>query len=373
MKNSAIRAFLTACVLLIILLFSGCGQLIEESEVRETLLAMFPGASVSDAVETKDEEGYTSRVYRVEVNGLSFTVENYQYRENLFGSTAASTRNDLAKSLYQLLRPDLTELAQRRGVTIEEPFGSNLIIKNPIEAYEDTERGLLAFEDALVLADPYLPKEACEWFSFKLVLDTQCESSLQTYAETAGTTSLDYERRLLYFNLADRLRRGVVTDVAFTEENLASQPVKTISALYIDGEPYVSDTYDIRFVYRLEDGKYFTCVCYGTQLVYNGGVNDYLQREILEAYYPDCGYTIEDGVTQYRIGTVEYVVKSTKDGYRFTKNGEELPIVTYPEINRETPGATYYDWMSVQDFALLMGMRVDRVTETGVYLRWQAA
>ena len=159
MKNSAIRAFLTACVLLIILLFSGCGQLIEESEVRETLLAMFPGASVSDAVETKDEEGYTSRVYRVEVNGLSFTVENYQYRENLFGSTAASTRNDLAKSLYQLLRPDLTELAQRRGVTIEEPFGSNLIIKNPIEAYEDTERGLLAFEDALVLADPYLPKD----------------------------------------------------------------------------------------------------------------------------------------------------------------------------------------------------------------------
>ena len=48
--------------------------------------------------------------------------------------------------------------------------------------------------------------------------------------------------------------------------------------------------------------------------------------------------------------------------------GEELPIEANSEIDRQHAGASYYYWISLDDFALLMGMRVERVTDQAVFL-----
>ncbi len=64
----------------------------------------------------------------------------------------------------------------------------------------------------------------------------------------------------------------------------------------------------------------------------------------------------------------ELLGKRQEDVLVFLKNGSELPIAHEKEISDTHPGAVYYYWVSTDDFALLLGMSVDKVDESGVYL-----
>ena len=163
----------------------------------------------------------------------------------------------------------------------------------------------------------------------------------------------------------------MVTKVEMPQEMLAAIPQKYIRDLYIDGVPYRSERYEVCFLYNIRDGRYYTPVGFGIELDYNGGVEDYLQREIIEYYYPDAGYTIsmEDQTSTYKIGSDSYLIERKEDGLVFLKNEEEVPLVCEKEVSDTHPGAAYYYWVSVDDFAMLLGMTVERVDESGVYLR----
>ena len=297
----------------LICLLTGCGQLMKEDKVRSGIQSMFPDASVTGMEESTDEEGYTTRVYYVTNRDVSFTFDNYQYQESLFGLTASSQNNNYAEKLAEKFQPELEQIFEKYGVTSPDNFFTRITFSNEIQRLSDVERGVLALQDVCALLKEYLPSQQLDWFDFQIVLYTEYGKTMTTTVSDQSDVDYDYEKALLYLNLADGIRRGAITDVAYTMTELSAIPVKTVERLYINGEQYTSQRYPTEFVYNLEDGQYYTIVCFGTQLDYNGGVEDYLQREIIEAYYPDCGYTIEDDTSTYRLGRDRYSVKRSRE------------------------------------------------------------
>lgn len=127
----------------------------------------------------------------------------------------------------------------------------------------------------------------------------------------------------------------------------------------------------------MKSEQYYTIVCFGVNIEYNGGVQDYLQREILEYLYPDCNYTIKGNVTTYDIGWPGVKVKKNRETYDLTfKLGlVELDIEDkahdFLDYMGVSSGATYFRYIPVDDFASLMKLEVENIdTENGaVYLK----
>ena len=57
-----------------------------------------------------------------------------------------------------------------------------------------------------------------------------------------------------------------------------------------------------------------------------------------------------------------------EEGLTYYRNGERLPIEAVSEVDRQSTGATYYYWIPLDDFASLLGMRVERVTDEAALL-----
>ena len=68
------------------------------------------------------------------------------------------------------------------------------------------------------------------------------------------------------------------------------------------------------------------------------------------------------------------MVKPNKCGfiqllYRFGELLQKLQIENYLELSSMHTGVAYFFWISVDDFASIMGMSVEKVEDDGVYLR----
>lgn len=341
---------------------------------------MFPNAVITRIEAGEESDGYQYRTYFVENNGVRFTYENYQGKDTLFGGTRTFSQNDYCQALYEAFSQPLEDIAAEYGVEYDL-WSTELRLINRVSRMENLERGLLALEEVYALLEAYIPRTEVSWFQFQLALVTQYGPTQTTRISSQPDWDPDVQRQLLYLNFKADVEEGLV-DAGLAEEIwnnpelLRDIPQKYIRTLYIDGERYTSERYETLFLYNLADGAYYTTVCFGTELDYNGGVEDYLQREIIEARYPDADYTIsnQDGTSTYWIGADQYTVTDGSDGLRFQKNGMELPIDSYSEISGTRTRATYYYWLHVDDFAAIMGMVVDKVTEDGVYLStWDAS
>lgn len=131
-----------------------------------------------------------------------------------------------------------------------------------------------------------------------------------------------------------------------------------------------SDFYD--FVYRIEDKSYYAVTGYGQKFENNLGVKDHIHREIITEYYPDSKYTIDSRkkITTYEIDSDKYKITSTSedDEPKFYKSDELLSVKTLREIDGHTTGTNYFVFIKVDDWAELMGMKTERIDESGVYL-----
>lgn len=78
---------------------------------------------------------------------------------------------------------------------------------------------------------------------------------------------------------------------------------------------------------------------------------------------------MKEQTTSYKIGNDHYLIERQRDSLTFYKNGRKLSIKNYTELSSTNTGATYFFWISVDDFASIMGMSVEKVGEDGVYLR----
>lgn len=353
-------------------MLAGCGRLQNTFEVKNGIRQALPDAVVLDVESgTRSNVMYRFKRYTIDNKGVVFTYENYQGQNTMFGITSAFSENNYCESLFAFFQEEIDKIMEKYQVEIEVR-SSWVWITNDISHMQEIDNGINAMQEVYTLIEDYIPETELTWFDFDIYLNTANFGKAQNILiKKQGDWDAPYYRQLLYMNLKDAAEQGLADGVEMPRELLDSIPQKYIRNLYINGEPYQSDNYEICFLYNIRDGRYYTPVGFGIELDYNGGVEDYLQREIIEFYYPDADYTIsmEDETSSYKIGNDYYFVKRQEDGLIFLKNGNELPITCEKEISDTHTGATYYYWVSTDDFALLMGMSVDQVDESGVYLR----
>lgn len=353
-------------------ILTGCGRLQNTLEVKTEIKQALPDAVVLDVESgTRSKVTYRFKRYTIDNKGIVFTYENYQGQDTMFGITTSFSENNYCETLFEFFGEEIDKITEKYQVGIEA-HGSYVWITNDISHMKEIDNGINAVQEIYTLIEDYIPETELAWFDFSIYLDTANFGKAQNILiKKQGDWDASYFRQLLYMNLKAAAEQGLVTEVEMPQELLDTIPQKYIRNLYINGESYRSDKYEICFLYNIRDGMYYTPVGFGIELDYNGGVEDYLQREIIEFYYPDADYTIsmEDETSSYKIGNDHYLVKRQEDGLVFLKNGNELPIACEKEISDTHPGATYYYWVSTDDFALLLGMSVDKVDESGVYLR----
>lgn len=352
-------------------ILTGCGRLQHTREVKTGIRQALPDAAVLEVESgTRPDKTYRFKRYTIDNKGIVFTYENYQGRDTIFGITTAFSKNNYCEALFAFFQEDIDKIAEKYQVEIEVR-GSYVWITNDISHMRDIDNGVDAVQEIYTLIEDYLPETELVWFDFSIYLNTANFGKAQMILiEKQGDWDAPYFRQLLYMNLKAAAEQGLVTGVEMPQELLDAIPQKYIRNLYINGEPYQSDKYEICFLYNIRDGMYYTPVGFGIELEYNGGVEDYLQREIIQSYYPDADYTIsmKDETSSYKIGNDQYFVKRREDGLVFLKNGAELPIAQEREISDTHPGAVYYNWVRTDSFALLLGMSVEKVDESGVYL-----
>lgn len=374
MNRSGISRRTGAGLLVLALVFlslTGCGRLQSGREVKAGLRLALPEAEILDVeTGTRSDRRYHFRRYTIDHQGVIFTYENYQSADFFFGVTTASSEHDYCKQLFARFSQEIEAIEEQYGVEAEA-WGGSISLSNEIVRMEDIEAGAQALDALYRLLEDYLPRTALPWLPVELKLWTQYGVPRCILIQEQGDWDYGYNRQLLYLNFKDDIEQGLAEDVVLSQELLEAIPRKYIRALYIDGAPCESERYEIRFLYSLEDGTYYAPVGFGVEMAYNGGVEDYLQREIIERYYPEAGYAIsmEDQTTSYRIGGDSYLVKRREDGLTFYKNGRALPIPSYQERSGTSTGAVYYHWIPVEDFAAILGMTVEKVEEDGIYLR----
>ena len=359
-----------ALLLFVLGLLAGCGRLRSTQEVETGIRQALPDAEILNVKTGMRSEKHKMKSYTIDNKGVVFTYTNYQRTDTLFGGTTASSENDYCQKLFEHFSEEIHRIAEKYQVEIEIVSGSFARIVNDVTTVEEIDAGVDAMEEICMLIKDYMPEEKLNWFPFEIGLMTRYGKNWQFIMEKQGDWNESYYRKLLYLNFKADAEEGLTDGVSAPQEWLESIPQKYIRNLYINGEPYRSEDYEIRFLYNVEDGKYYTPVGFGVKLDYNGGVEDYLQREIIERYYPDSEYTIseKEKATSYKIGGDHYEVKRQEEGLIFLKNGVNLQIANKNEISHTHTGATYYYWISVEDFAALLGMSVEKIEESGVYL-----
>lgn len=357
-------------LLFALLSLTSCGQLKSNHAIAAGIREILPDAEILNVETGTRSNGHKFKRFTINNKGIIFTFENYQAANTMFSGTVAFTKDNYAEKLFEYFAQEIEEILQKYHIEMDDISGSSIYLKNHISDMADIDASATALEEIYLLLEDYIPETELKWFPFSIRLWTLYGERELILIEKQGDWDYSYYRQLLYLNFKAAVDMGLVTDVELSEELLASIPQKYIRALYINGEPYQSDRYDIRFLYNLEDERYYALVGFGIDIDYNGGVEDHLQREIIKSYYPDSGYSIsmKNQTTSYQIGNDHYLIKRQKDGLIFYKNNHELEINSYSELSSTNTGATYFFWISVDDFASIMGMSVDKIEKNGVYL-----
>ena len=350
-------------------MLAAAAKLKTRREVEAGLREALPGASVLSVETGARSKGCKYKIFTIAYRDIQFTCESYQSGNFFFAGKSAMSHDDYCKQLFQHFSREIGEIGERYGVRIDG--GCGISICNDVAAMEDLDAGVDALGELYALLEDYIPRKKLRWLSCELALWTRYGERQRDAIKRRGDWDPSWTRRRLYLNFKAAADMGLTKNVALCQERLDAIPQKFIRALYINGEPYVSSRYGIRFLYSLEDGRYYAPVGFGIKISYNGGVEDHLQREIIKAYYPDARYkiSVEDQTTAYQIGPDRFQVQRGRNSLTFWKNGQKLPIRYYRERSGTHTGAEYFYWVTVEDFAMLMGMRVDRVEPEGVYLR----
>lgn len=359
-------------LLFMLLSLTSCGRLKSNYAIETGIREILPDAVILNVETGTRSKGRKFKRFTVDNKGIIFTFENYQAGSTMFSGTFAFTEANYAEKLFESFAQEIEAILKKHHIEMDDRIsGSAINLTNRITDMAGLDASASALEEIYRLVEDYIPKETLDWFPFEIKFWTLYGERELIVIEKQGDWDYSYYRQLLYLNFKNAVDMGLVKDVELSEEMLASIPQKYIRALYINGELYQSDRYEIRFLYNLEDKRYYALVGFGIDIEYNGGVEDHLQREIIKSYYPDSGYSIsmKEQTTSYQIGNDHYLIERQRDSLTFYKNGRKLQIKNYTELSSTNTGATYFFWISVDDFASIMGMSVEKVEEDGVYLR----
>ena len=411
------------CILLIfpMLCFTltGCNdKLREENEIISIVEDELPNCEFVNVKSSIDDNGKEQKEYKFKNDDFEFCLIDYLSEDSFgFDTNAVSTtylqetlkqnKEKLLKLLddYNIKIYDKTQESfdNEKLETFKKNEGILLIFDISeynayetnfsflIEKYKDIETIYDFIKDFYNIIEKYIPDKPFSLENFPIDIQISTKKVLNPDKYNKNSVYLlhtnfsveglefDYAEKWSKYEYASAVKDGYIFDSAIDVNKV--KPFK-LDKLYIDGELYESERYETNFYYNIDDEKYYTIVSFGMQFEYNGGVDDYLQREIIQKYHPKSNYTITDSkdTSEYRIGLNKYKVKwsdhgldsvsGDRDELLFYKNGKKLDIKNIYYLGNHSAGASYNKYISVDDFAKIMEMKVEKINieERAVYL-----
>lgn len=376
--------------------FASCGKLEKEETVKNEIEKLFPESTFISVEETLSTGDLPRKIYTFENKGLIFEVDNYLYHDTFFGLKFSQISHNYGKVLEEAFKKKWEHIVGISGLEAEISGSSTgMRMSITVKEYDQIPEALKLYEEIYQFTREYLPKEIPlnkdgyprgfykSDFSVYFLAEKSLEEDMfgfydytRILDQTECLSMEAHEKRAKYAYI-EEVRSGECKDSTVSGKILDSHPPFKLDKLFINGERFYSDRYPTEFFYDIESEQYYTIVCFGVDIEYNGGVQDYLQREILEYLYPDCNYKIKGNATTYDIGWPGVKVKKNRETYDLTfKLGMvELDIEDkahdFLDYMGVSSGAAYFRYIPVDDFASLMKLEVENIdTESGaVYLK----
>lgn len=413
------------CILLIIPILcfalTGCNdELREESEIVSIVESEIPNCELIDVKSSIDDSGKEQKEYRFKNDDFEFYLIDY-LSEDSFGFDTNAVSTTYLKEVLKYNKEKISNLLDKYSIkTYDET--QEFYDKEKLEAFKKNEGILLIFdaseynvyktnfsffiekykdietvynftEDFYNILKKYIPDKpfSLENFPINIQISTKNILNPNNYNKnnvyllqtnfSIENLKFDYAEKWSKYEYATAVKEGYIFDNAINVDKV--KPFK-LDKLYINGDLYESERYETNFYYNIDDDKYYTIVCFGMQFEYNGGVDDYLQREIIQKYYPKSNYTITDAkdTSEYRIGLNKYKIKwsdhgldsidSDRDEMIFYKNGKKLDVKNIYYLGNRSAGASYNKFVSVDDFAKIMEMEIEKIDieNRAVYLKF---
>ena len=415
------RYAFSTLVILTILTLTGCGdkELYEKEKVVEAYENTIPNA---EFVGIKHTDGYNEwgvNTYTFTTGDFDFYVINDMNIDSMFGISTNDINSTYFYNLCEYLDRDLVEIANKHGLKYElykdhedrseRTTEDTVVIKSKsIDSYLSDDLSIVFYimdfdglkklqgytADLHNILEEYMltdtvrklnnpeMKYTIKYVDNEALKDMEENPKYQKWnsyywGHIAERTEMEANRNLDYFeNLyAFRVRTGEITDLKLPLDQAKQYKANMIEKLYVDGQEFISEDYNesVVFKYDTNSDSYYIRVAFGTDTTteYSTGFKDSVQKEIIEETYSNSGYTIdtEKNTSAYVINTNEYVIK-TVDSHdkmiRAYRNGYELNIDENSFFYASAP----FTYISVEDFATLMEMKVDKIDneEMAVYL-----
>ncbi len=368
------RKLLLLGILSLMLCFTGCANLQEEETMISEITSVIDGSKYIKTEQPLDEDGtadVSQKIYYFEGKDFDFTVTDY------IGSSGGGLpyndqMTDYYEKLLELKMDDIQTLKNKYDfeAVVEDPWQEGLEIEIKITSFQQIKEIYAFCEELYSLFEKYVPKRTTDVFPYECSLDIKTTSESGSYLYG---TKIEFIQGRFEINKKDiafaeayyveDVRNGEIIDSTVGSKHFEKFKPLTLDAIYINGEEFKSEKEEEpRIVFNIADGEYYITVGYGAEFEYNGGVKDYINREIIEKYYPDSNYNInaDKNYSTYKINRDKY--KVTRDDktydYCFYKNGKELDIKDYEEVTGYHSGATYFRLVKAEDFAELTGLKL---------------
>ena len=376
MKNKIISIILLLPLLALTL--AGCrNSEYSESEITGFVQKEFGYAELASAGNQKSFDNSTSTLYTYRTEqGFLFEVDSYYVASGgVFGLPSAHLNNNYFEAMNDYLEQDINRLKRKYNAKINQDAES---IDLELSSFLDIDKKINFVFDYYALVKDCLPDASKDTPLFSgssgkmtVTLYSGDNKVLKIcFDEKFSEMTSDYVKECARISYAHIYR-----DYQNGKDDFSSIPELYINRLYINGEEFTSEEYESEFVYDAASGEYCIPVGYGLHLEYNGGVDDYMQREIVTDYLGGS-YRVDSKTrtTEYTVGGNKYKVIMKKDepeSARFYINGKKQDIKL---LGNEldfwgSTGATYFYYMKLSDYAEMLGMdyRVDQ-SECAVYL-----
>ena len=396
--------FATLIILTMLLLCSCSQKITDQDRLIKEIQTAVPDAEFVD-VETENgvEEGELNKYYTFKNKDFSFVVHNSLTKDSVFGLLQNGYTHSYFGELLKVKESNIEKIAKDNNVTLYNKTDTN---KDELDAlknkdgvlcicsagnYEFSKSALMTFyiDNASQFDDinQFLNDIKKELKDYVFLKDTKMIKGTLTIAVCTNDNipnktylpatvnkieiSVVKDKMDRYNTFADwseYLYKNHVNDGNIKDENVDLtdfHPFK-INKFYINDKLVESEKYEVEALYNLDKKGYYTPVCFGCKFDYNGGVEDYLQREIIQKCHSNSDYKIDEkkDTTTYKINGDKFSIiynDYSKEKLKFYKNGKKMDIEALSSINGNSAGATYYYYISIDDFAMLCGMEVDKI------------
>lgn len=404
--------------LFLLSLFTGCATLRKEDEIITSVENLYPNSKFTKVEASVTEDGLDSKKYYFSNGDFEFYFCDY-ILEGPMGFDSNATLCNYYEQLLDFKSEEINKLYDDTSIPFfrksnnpdnyyskddvkafanEHCFRGeyyppvleldidNFYFEFYIEEYSQIKECIDFISDFYDIIKDYVPKTSLEFCDSTTIYFNTSKSYSYTENETTKTSDFIYRANIVLsqkdinieniekwveYKYAVLVKNGRINDSKIDVDKV-KEPI--LNKLYIDGEEFESKKYNTLFYYNAEDKKYYTEVSYGIKSDSYGGMEDYLQREIIQEYYKNSDYSIDTKgkETTYKINKDKYKMNWTLEPFatidenstlNFYKNNKKLEIEVLTEIGLIDVDKKHNRFISVDDFAEIMGMKVDEIDQ----------